>query len=141
MSTGALERGPDYSFYGLPVYDAVGSKAGQDAGGDVLKVDTRTFDPNPRVLATLRRSLGPEPYTRTSLYDMPPDREFVLGALPEIPRISFFCGAGHAFKFAGLVGRIPGDLPLEGRAHYPIEAFRPGRPALTDPDYEQTLAM
>jgi sarcosine oxidase len=141
--------GPDYSFYGLPVYGAVGSKAGQDAGGDVVTVDTRTFDPNPRVLATLRgflerhipRSLGPELYTKTCLYDMPPDREFVLGTLPELPQVSFFCGAGHAFKFAGLAGRILSELALEGRTQYPIEAFRPDRPALTDPDYEQTLAM
>jgi sarcosine oxidase len=141
--------GPDYSFYGLPVYGAVGSKAGQDAGGDVVSVDTRTFDPNPRILANLRgfleryipRSLGPELYTKTCLYDMPPDREFVLGTLPELPQITFFCGAGHAFKFAGLVGRILGDLALEGHTRYPIEAFSPDRPALTDPNYEQTLAM
>jgi sarcosine oxidase len=141
--------GPDYSFYGLPVYGAVGSKAGQDAGGDVVSVDTRTFDPNPRVLANLRgflerhipRSLGPELYTKTCLYDMPPDREFVLGTLPGFPQVSFFCGAGHAFKFAGLVGRILSELALEGETKYPIEAFSPDRPALTDPNYEQTLAM
>jgi sarcosine oxidase len=141
--------GPEYSFYGLPVYGAAGSKAGQDAGGDVVTVDTRTFDPNPHVLATLRgfleryipRSLGPELYTKTCLYDMPPDREFVLGTVPELPQISFFCGAGHAFKFAGLVGRILSELALEGHTQYPIEAFSPDRPALTDPDYEQTLAM
>ncbi|HWI46170.1 MAG TPA: N-methyl-L-tryptophan oxidase, partial [Rubrobacter sp.] len=104
--------GPDYTFYGLPVYGAVGSKAGQDTGGDVVTVDTRTFIPNPRVLATLRdflqryipRSLGPELYTKTCLYDMPPDREFVLGTVPGVPQVAFFCGAGHAFKFAGLAG-------------------------------------
>ncbi len=141
--------GPDYSFYGLPVYGAVGSKAGQDAGGDVVSVDTRTFDPNPRVLARLRgflerhipRSLGPELYTKTCLYDMPPDREFALGSLPETPQVVVFCGAGHAFKFAGLVGRILSELAMEGRTRYQIDAFRLDRPALTDPDYEQTLAM
>ena len=141
--------GPDYSFYGLPVYGAVGSKAGQDAGGDVVSVDTRTFDPNPRILATLRgflehyipRSLGPELYTKTCLYDMPPDREFVLGTVPGIPQVTFFCGAGHAFKFAGLIGRILSELALEDRTHYPIEAFHPDRRALTDPEYEPILAM
>jgi sarcosine oxidase len=141
--------GPDYTFYGLPVYGAVGSKAGQDTGGDVVTVDTRTFDHNPRVLATLRefleryipRSLGPELYTKTCLYDMPPDREFVLGTVPGIPQVSFFCGAGHAFKFAGLVGRILCELALEGRTRYEIGAFRPDRQALTDPDYRPTLAM
>ena len=141
--------GPDYSFYGLPVYGAVGSKAGQDAGGDVVSVNTRTFDPNPRILATLRgfleryipRSLGPELYTKTCLYDMPPDREFVLGTVPGVPQVTYFCGAGHAFKFASLVGRILSELALEDRTQYTIEAFHPDRRALTDPEYERILAM
>jgi sarcosine oxidase len=114
-----------------------------------VSVDTRTFHPNPRVLATLRdflqryipRSLGPELYTKTCLYDMPPDREFVLGTVPGIPQVAFFCGAGHAFKFAGLVGRILSEIALEGRTRYQIEAFRPDREALTNPDYRPILTM
>ena len=141
--------GPDYSFYGLPVYGEVASKAGQDAGGDVVTVDTRTFEPNLRILKNLRgflaryipRSLGPEVRIKTCLYDMPPDREFVLGKLPEHPQVSVFCGAGHAFKFASLVGKILSELALEGETRYPIEAFRPDRPALTDPGYARTFAM
>ncbi len=141
--------GPDYSFYGLPVYGAPGTKAGQDVGGDVVTADSRTFEANPRILATLRgflgryipRSVGPELYTKTCLYDMPPDREFVLGAVPGMPQVTFFCGAGHAFKFAGLVGKILSELALEGHTRYQIEAFRPDRQALTDPDYTPTLAM
>ena len=141
--------GPDYSFYGLPVYGEVASKAGQDAGGDVVTVDTRTFEPNLRILKNLRgfleryipRSLGPEVLIKTCLYDMPPDREFVLGTVPEHPQISVFCGAGHAFKFAGLVGRILSELAMKGETEYPIEAFSPTREALTDPDYARTFAM
>lgn len=141
--------GPDYSFYGLPVYGEVASKAGQDAGGDVVTVDTRTFEPNLRMLAKLRgfleryipRSLGPEVLIKTCLYDMPPDREFVLGTLPEHPQISVFCGAGHAYKFAGLVGKILSELALSGQTQYPIEAFSPDRQALTDPNYAPTFAM
>jgi hypothetical protein len=68
--------GLEETFYGLPVYGAPGIKAGQDVGGDVVTVDTRTFEPNPRILANLRRfleryipgSLGPELYTKTCLY-------------------------------------------------------------------------
>ncbi len=141
--------GPGYSFYGLPVYGKVASKAGQDAGGDVVTVDTRTFAPNLRILKNLRgfleryipRSLGPEVLIKTCLYDMPPDREFVLGTLPEHPQVSIFCGAGHAFKFAGLVGKILSELALEGKTCYPIGTFRLDRPALTDPNYEPTFAM
>jgi sarcosine oxidase len=72
---------------------------------------------------------------------MPPDREFALGALPEQPQISVFIGAGHGFKFASLVGKILGELALDGRTSYPIEAFRVDRRALTDPTYEPAFAM
>ena len=141
--------GLEETFYGLPVYGASGPKAGQDVGGDVVTVDTRTFEPNPRILANLRRfleryipgSLGPELYTKTCLYDMPPDREFVLGTLPEHPQVSVFNGAGHGFKFASLAGKILSELAIHGRSQYPIEPFRLDRPALTDPTYEPVFAM
>ena len=141
--------GLENTFYGLPVYGAPGTKAGQDVGGDVVTVDTRTFEPNPRTLANLRRflerhipdSVGPELYTKTCLYDMPPDREFVLGTLPELPQVSVFNGAGHGFKFASLAGKILGELAFRGKTEYPIEPFRLDRPALTDPTYEPVFAM
>jgi sarcosine oxidase len=141
--------GPESSFYGLPVYGAPGTKTGQDVGGDVVTVDNRTFETNERVLANVRRfleryipgSLGPELYTKTCLYDMPPDREFVLGTLPEHPQISLFNGAGHGFKFASLAGKILSQLAIRGETSYPIDAFRPDRPALTDPSYEPVFAM
>jgi sarcosine oxidase len=141
--------GPESSFYGVPVYGEPATKAGQDVGGDVVTVDTRTFEPNEIVLMNLRGfleryipdSLGPELYTKTCLYDMPPDREFVLGVLPEHPQISVFNGAGHGFKFASLVGKILGELAVYGRTEYQIEAFRVDRPALTDPTYEPAFAM
>ena len=141
--------GLEETFYGLPVYGAPGTKAGQDVGGDVVSVDTRTFEPNPRVLNNLRGflerhipgSLGPELYTKTCLYDMPPDREFVLGTLPEHPQVSVFNGAGHGFKFASLAGKILSELALHAKTGYPIEPFRLDRPALTDPTYEPVFAM
>jgi sarcosine oxidase len=141
--------GPQSTFYGVPVYGAPATKAGQDVGGDVVTVDTRTFEPNERVLEGLRRflewriptSLGPELYTKTCLYDMPPDREFVLGALPNVPQISVFNGAGHGFKFASLVGKILSEIALYGETQYPIDAFRVDSPALTDPTYEPAFAL
>ena len=141
--------GPESSFYGVPVYGEPATKAGQDVGGEVVTVETRTFEPNERVRENLRGfleryipgSVGPELYTKTCLYDMPPDREFVLGALPEHPQISVFNGAGHGFKFASLVGKILSELAVHGKTRYPIEAFRVDRPALTDPAYEPVFAM
>jgi sarcosine oxidase len=141
--------GPESTFYGVPVYGAPATKAGQDVGGDVVTVDTRTFEPSKRVLESVRTfleryipdSLGPELYTKTCLYDMPPDREFVLGALPNAPQISVFVGAGHGFKFASLAGKILSELGIYGKTQYQIEAFRVDRPALTDPAYEPVFAM
>jgi sarcosine oxidase len=141
--------GPERTFYGVPVYGAPATKAGQDVGGDVVTVNTRTFEPNKRVLENLRSflekyipdSLGPELYTKTCLYDMPPDRELVLGTLPSVPQISVFVGAGHGFKFASLAGKILAELAIYGKTEYPIDAFRVDRPALTDPAYEPLFAM
>ena len=141
--------GPESSFYGVPVYGEPATKAGQDVGGDVVTVDNRTFEPNERVRENLRSfleryipgSVGPELYTRTCLYDMPPDRELVLGTLPEHPHISVFNGAGHGFKFASLAGKILSELAMYGETRYPIEAFRVDRPALTDPAYEPVFLM
>jgi sarcosine oxidase len=141
--------GLENTFYGLPVYGAPGTKAGQDVGGDIVTVDSRTFEPNPRILTNLQRfleryipgSLGPELYTKTCLYDMPPDREFVLGTLPNVPQVAVFNGAGHGFKFASLVGKILSELAIHSKTQYPIEPFRLDRPALTDPTYEPVFAM
>ncbi len=130
-------------YYGFPVYGEVATKAGQDVGGEVVTADTRSFEPNPRAAADLRaflertipRSLGPELYTKTCLYTLTPDRDYVIDTVPGHPQIALAIGAGHAFKFAGLIGRILSQLAAEGSSSYPIETFRLDRPALTDPSY------
>ncbi|MGH9174685.1 MAG: N-methyl-L-tryptophan oxidase, partial [Vicinamibacterales bacterium] len=95
-------------FYGFPVYGEVATKAGEDVGGDVVTPETRTFEPNSRPYERLERflsehipgSLGPVLYTKSCLYTMTPDRNFVLDRLPEHPRITVGLGAAHGFKFA-----------------------------------------
>jgi len=131
-------------FYGFPVYGEVATKAGQDVGGREVTVDSRTFEPDPltrdRLVGFLEARiplfLGPELYTKTCLYTMPPDRHFVIDALPGHPRITVAADAGHAFKFATLFGRILSQLALEGRTAYPIAPFSATRPALTDPTFQ-----
>jgi sarcosine oxidase len=131
------------SFYGFPVYGEVATKAGQDVGGAPVTAETRTFEPDPLALERLERFLGahlpgfrgPVVYTKTCLYTMPPDRHFVLDALPAAPHVAVALGAGHAFKFAALFGRILCDLALKGESPYPIGAFRADRAALTDADF------
>ena len=141
--------GPEYSFYGLPVYGEVATKAGEDVGGEVVTADDRTFETNEISLSKLKAFLseqipgflGPELYTKTCLYDMPPDREFVLGTLPGMPQVIVANGAGHGFKFAALLGKVLSELTLHGETGYPIEKFDPSRPALTDPAYEPVFAL
>ena len=50
-------------------------------------------------------------------------------------------GAGHAAKFAGVLGRILGELVLDGATRYPIDAFRADRPALVDPTFTPTYRL
>jgi glycine/D-amino acid oxidase-like deaminating enzyme len=78
---------------------------------------------------------GPELYTRCCLYDMPPDRDFVVDFVPGQSRITVCIGAGHAAKFAGVLGRILSELAIDGGTEFPIEAFRADRPALADPGF------
>jgi sarcosine oxidase len=134
-------------FYGFPVYGEVATKAGQDVGGDEVTTETRKLQPNPRPLERLTafleqripEFLGPVLYTKPCLYTMPPDRHFILGCLPEYPHISMVVGAGHAFKFASLFGRILSDLAVSGQTVFPIDHFRLDRPALTDPNYTRVF--
>jgi sarcosine oxidase len=72
---------------------------------------------------------------------MPPDRDFVIDFVPGQSRIAVCIGAGHAAKFAGLLGRILAELVVDGRSAFPIGAFRADRPALTDPSFEPAYRL
>jgi sarcosine oxidase len=136
-------------FYGFPVYGEVAVKVSRDVSGRWVTPDTRSFDPEPDETAMyldfLRRRLpgavGPELYSRTCLYDMTPDRDFVLDRLPGHPRITVGFGAAHAAKFASLIGEIVAELATTGSSRQPIEPFRADRPALTDPDFALAYRM
>ncbi len=81
------------SFYGFPVYGEVATKAGLDVGGDEVTVEMRCWNPNPRPRAKLERFLqlhipgflGPELFTCTCLYTMPPDPDSSSIAYPVTP--------------------------------------------------------
>ena len=79
-------------------------------------------------------SLGPLIATKTCLYTLTPDRDFVLDAVPGHPRVLVGLGAAHGFKFAALIGRVLADLAVEGATDVDLEPFRFDRAALTSPD-------
>lgn len=133
----------DVAYYGFPVYGEAATKAGRDVSGKVVTQETRSWDADEVNRADLTRfmaehlpdALGPELMTKACVYDLTPDRNFLLDTVPGHPRISVFVGAGHAAKFAALVGCVLADLACDGGTATPIAAFRYDRPAITDPDH------
>lgn len=130
--------------YGFPVYGEAATKLGIDCAGPVVDPDRRDYMPS-EALEHISESwlkkycpgfLGPILYTKTCQYDMPRDRNFIVDVIPEYPQISVFVGAGHAYKFASLFGKIMSELALDGETAYDISAFSVARPAITDPNYK-----
>jgi sarcosine oxidase len=136
-------HGGDRTFYGFPVYGEAAVKAARDMSGRFVTQETRRFEPDPEQTAEVAEFLarylpgavGPELVSKTCVYDLTADRNFILDTVPGQPRIGLFVGAGHAAKFAGLIGHILADLAVDGTTSYPIAAFSMGRPAVRDPDY------
>jgi sarcosine oxidase len=130
------------SFYGFPTYGEPGPKAAEDVGGRPTTARERSFEPD-RVAAArldafmaahLPGSVGPELYTKTCLYTMPPDRDFVIDRLPDHPAVLVALGAAHGFKFASVIGRILAELAVDGAtpSAAEIERFRIDRPLLLE---------
>ena len=132
----------DPSFYGFPTYGEAGPKAAEDVGGDAVTPATRTFERNEVgfrrltdfLAAHLPEHLGPEIYTRTCLYTLTPDRDFVVDRLPDVPGVVVALGAAHAFKFASVLGQVLAELVVDGRtvSAAEIAGFRIDRPILLE---------
>jgi len=132
----------DPSFYGFPTYGEAGPKAAEDVGGDEVTPATRRFERNEvgfrRLTDFLERHLpehlGPEIYTKTCLYTMTPDRDFVVDRLPEAPGVLVVLGAAHGYKFASVLGRILAELVVDGSTPSAgeLERFTIDRPILLE---------
>jgi sarcosine oxidase len=132
----------DPSFYGFPTYGEAGPKAAEDVGGDEVTPATRTFERNEvgfrRLTDFLARHLpdhlGPEILTKTCLYTLTPDRDFVVDRLPDVPGVAVALGAAHGFKFASALGRILSELVVDGATPSAgeLERFRIDRPILLE---------
>jgi sarcosine oxidase len=109
------------SFYGFPTYRGPGPKIGEDVGGRPTTARTRSFDPDLDCLDRtgafmadhLPGAIGPALQTKTCLYTLTPDRDFVLDRLPEHPGVIVALGAAHAYKFAAWFGRELAALALD----------------------------
>jgi sarcosine oxidase len=119
------------SFYGFPTYGEPTIKAARDASYNLMTPEERTFVPSEELLAELRAFMaqtfvgsGSPLRTVTCQYAITPGREFILDAVPGHPDIVVGLGAGHAFKFTPVIGRILADLAVSGGTSSDIGRFR-----------------
>jgi sarcosine oxidase len=132
----------DPSFYGFPTYGEAGPKAAQDCGGQPTTPDARTFDRDEVAHGHVREFLarhlpgavGPDIYTKTCLYTLTPDRDFVVDRVPEARGVTVLLGAAHGFKFASVLGRIASELAFDGTtpSERELDRFRIDRPILME---------
>ncbi|HXG27131.1 MAG TPA: N-methyl-L-tryptophan oxidase [Candidatus Binatia bacterium] len=135
------------SFYGFPTYRGPGPKVGEDIGGRPTTARTRSFDPDLDCLdrcgsflaERMPGAIGRPLQTKTCLYTLTPDRDFVVDRLPDHPGVIVALGAAHAYKFAALFGTWLADLALDA-SHAPLrtrdlrfDLFAIDRPTLRSP--------
>jgi len=116
------------SHYGLPAFGRPGVKAalhGVSPEGDDPDAhgapDARAIERTREFLtAQLTVPVAETLHAETCLYTNTPDEHFILGALPEHPRlvVGSAC-SGHGFKFGPLVGRLLASLVMEGHTGVP----------------------
>ena len=130
------------SFYGFPVFGEPAVKVAWDRCELVTDPETREFEPRADVTAAIRRFVaGHLPgadrgvhLARTCLYTLTPDRDFIIDALPGSERVFVAVGAGHAFKFASVLGSILADLAIDGNTRHDISPFQADRAVLREPN-------
>ena len=132
----------DPSYYGFPCYGEASIKAAQDCGGPVVATDRRSFEPDPARVRLLHAfvhkllpGVGPPLRSKTCLYALTPDREFVLSAVPGHEAVIVGLGAAHGFKFAPTFGRLLAELAVTGQTSFDVAPFRLDRATLTVPDH------
>jgi sarcosine oxidase len=122
--------------YGFPVHDGGLKIALHHHVRE--KVDPETYDRTvsaadealirPAIKAFLPGADGPRVGSRTCLYTMTPDEDFVIGALPGMPHIIVASPcSGHGFKFSPAIGEIVAELAIRGETRHDISRFSPAR--------------
>jgi sarcosine oxidase len=127
------------TFYGFPVFGERAVKVAEDHGGPVVTAQTRSMEPDPtaesRVVSfahDVLPGLGPPARSKTCLYTLTPDRDFVISPLPSHPNVIAAVTDGHGFKFASLIGRVLAEMALEYEPSVDLSRFRADRPGLAE---------
>nr|XP_054748147.1 monomeric sarcosine oxidase-like [Lytechinus pictus] len=146
-----LHTGQKGEPYFLPLHGNTGFKIGLDVGGPVVTAQSRNFIPDQKrqemernyVAELCPRAVGPILYTKTCLYTLTPDRNFVIDNCKKVghPDVIFCCGAGHAYKFSAVLGKILSQLAIDGRTTFDISCFNMDRTAISDPNYPVSFQL
>ncbi|HEX9863950.1 MAG TPA: N-methyl-L-tryptophan oxidase [Acidimicrobiia bacterium] len=128
------------SFYGFPIFGEPAVKIAWDRCEIVTDPDTRSFEPRADVIDGVKNFVarrlpgvgGKVHLAKTCLYTLTPDRDFVVDRVPGTDNVYAAIGAGHAFKFASLLGRVLTDLALDGVTRHDISALAADRPILQE---------
>ncbi len=129
------------SFYGFPIFGEPAVKIAWDRCEIVTDPESRSFEPrndvNEAVVSFadshLPAAAGRIRLAKTCLYTLTPDRDFVVDRVPGTEHVFTAIGAGHAFKFASLLGRILSDIAVDGLTDQEIGSFSALRPILHEP--------
>lgn len=119
-------------FYGFPA-DTDGMKVAKhhhlDEAVDPEDCDRTVSAADEAIIRTMLKAHlpnadGPLLATRTCLYTMAPDGDFILDRMPGSPRIIIASPcSGHGFKFAPVIGEIIADLAVTGSTKHDISRF------------------
>ena len=124
-------------FYGLPIYGIPGFKLGRlSVNLDEVDPDVPLAEPDARDEHDLRQFLeryfpdadGPVLSMQTALFEHTPDRQFIIGGLPDFPGAWVIAGlSGHGFKYASALGELAKDLVVHGKSNYDLTPFQVDR--------------
>lgn len=123
------------SFYGFPLLpgDPYGVKVAFHNFGPYVTPETVDREVHADEVAAMRNwlaermpsiSAGRLVATKTCLYTLTPDKDFLIDRHPQHPQVLIASPcSGHGYKFASVVGEIMADLAEQGATRHPIAIF------------------
>jgi len=122
----------DHEFYGFPLDSAGLLKASIHFPGPLVNPDVPTSPDDEfveHIMSLLRKyipgaALGKVSLSRTCMYAMTPDENFILDYFPGYSNVVIGAGfSGHGFKFAPLIGEMLASLTLREEPEFSVARF------------------
>ena len=118
-------------YYGFPSIQNAGLKIGRHDGGNPInpdeqripfgKEDEKDLVEFLKEYMPITKSLS---HGKTCIYSLTPDENFIVDLHPNYSNIAIAAGfSGHGFKFSSVIGKILGELIVNGKTSENIELF------------------